>query len=463
MSSHPDLAARALAPSAVDDALGYWWPVCRGEEAVRVFLAAPEAEAWRILEHHPVLLLPELVDAAERTLGRSRALDGLREMHHALRGSTAFAPYHRLLVAALARERRGSRRVNLERALAVLGEVRRASDDPADERIEHALRAELAAVIRVPAARPAAAPASEPVARPPDAQALFLDDGELPGLTRGNDRRTTNANPHDRTYATHSGIAAGFVEWLGDPAAPVHRVVDARWVFASSKAARAYFESPATQLLARDSLRNPAVLAIGDGAHAWDGARSGPAGRARQCVLFRVDRVVARLDVSEGPGTAQALQALHRAHVLPFAEAVVRRIRRVLAAYWLAIGRGVAAANAFVQAPPRTADRLFADYPILLLPEFPTAMAALGEAHRAAAERLAVLQGTARGNWQAYRDLLRALVRGLLDETAGEPRINADAALRLASAHRRLDADPAWTQLEAECSQRASGASAGAA
>jgi hypothetical protein len=143
--------------------------------------------------------------------------------------------------------------------------------------------------------------------------------------------------------------------------------------------------------------------------------------------------------------------------VLPYADAVVRRVRRVLAEYWLAIGRGTAAAHAFVQAPPRTADRVLAEYPILLLPEFPTAMASLGEAHRAAAERLAVLQGTVRHNWQAYRELLRALVRGLLDETAGEPRINADAALRLVSAHRRLDADPAWTALEAECSERAAG------
>jgi hypothetical protein len=456
MSSHQDQAARATPPTAVDDALGYWWPVCRGEEIMRAFLAAPEAEAWLVVERHPALLLPELVDAAERALGRTRALDGLREMHHALRGSPAYAPYHRLLVAALARERRGSRRVNLERALAVLQDVRRAADDPADARIELALRAELAALIRVPTAKPAAA-APEPVARPPEVHALFLDDAELAGLRRGDDRRATNPNPHDRGYATHGGLAAGAVEWLGDPAAPVHRVVDARWVFASSKAARAYFDSPATQLLARDGLASPAVLAIGDGAHAWDGARSGPAGRARQRLVFRIDRVVARLDVTEGPGTAQALQALSRAHVLPYAEAVVRRVRRVLAAYWLAIGRGVAAANAFVQAPPRTADRLLAEYPILLLPEFPTAMAALGEAHRAAAERLAVVQGTARGNWQAYRALLRALVRGLLDETAGEPRINADAALRLVSAHRRLDADPAWTALEAECSRRASG------
>ena len=387
MSSHHDRAARASQPSAVDDALGYWWPVFRGVEIMHAFLAAPEAEAWQVVEHHPVLLLPELVDAAERALGHTRALDGLREMHQALRGSPAYAPYHRLLVTALAGERRGSRRVNLERALAVMQDVRRAADDPADAHTEQVLRAELAALIPVPGAKPATAPAvpAVPAAQPPPTHALFLDDAELAGLRCDRDRRGTNPNPHDRAFATHGGLAAGSVEWYGDPAAPVGRVVDARWVFASSKSAKAYLDSPATQLLARDGLANPAVLPIGDGAHAWDGARSGPGGRARQCLLFRVDRVVARLDVTEGPGAGQARQALSRAHLLPYADAVVRRVRRVLAAYWLAIGRGTAAAHAFVQAPPRTADRLLAEYPILLLPEFPTAMASLGEAHRAAA------------------------------------------------------------------------------
>jgi len=110
-----------------------------------------------------------------------------------------------------------------------------------------------------------------------------------------------------------------------------------------------------------------------------------------------------------------------------------------------------------VQAQPRRANLLFAEYPILLLPEFPTAMASLGNAYHAAAEGLTILQGAARSNWQTYRETLRALVRTLLDETAGEPRVNADAALRLVSAHRRLDTDYAWAAVEAECSARAAG------
>ena len=412
---------------------------------MRAFHAAPEPEAWRVVERHPVLLLPELVDAAERVLGHTRALDGLREMHQALRGSPAYAAYHRLLAAALAGEHRGSRRVNLERALAVIREVRRAvPGDPADEPAEHAIRAALATL------PPAAA-------RPPAIHALFLDERDLVGFQRGSDRRGTNPNLNDRAYAVHGGLAAGAAEWLGDTAAPVYRVVDARWAFASTRAAKAYLDAPATQLLARDGMANPAVLQIADGAHAWGDVRSTPGGRGRQCLLFRVDRVVARLDVTEGPRAAQQLQTLSRVHLLPYADAVVRRVRRTLAEYWLAIGRGTVAAQQLAQAQPRKADLLLAEYPILLLPEFPTAMASLGSAYRAGAERLAVLQGTARSNWKAYRELLRALVRTLLDETAGEPRINADAALRLVISHRRLDADYAWAALEIECSERAAG------
>jgi hypothetical protein len=446
MPSQREQASRTPPPSPVDDALGYWWPVCRGAEVMRAFHAAPEPEAWRVVERHPTLLLPELVDAAERALGRTRALAGLREMHRTLRGSPAYAPYQRMLAAELASERRGSRRTNLERALAVMKDVRHAAaGDPADERTEKAIRAALEALTPLPGTKP------------PAVHALFLDELELAGFRRGDDRRDTNPQLHDRAFGQHSGLAAGSAEWLGPVDAPVYRVIDARWMFASTKAAKAYIDAPGTQLLARDGLANPAVLQIADGAYAWGNAQSATGGRARQCLLFRVDRVVARLDVTEGPKAAQERQALHRSHLLPYAEAVVRRVRRVLAQYWLAIGRGTIAAQKLMQAQPRKAELLFADYPILLLPEFPTAMASLGEAYRAGAERLTTLQGTARNNWNAYREILRALVRTLLDETVGEPRINADAALRLVIGHRRLDADYSWAALETECSTRAAG------
>src|ERR1043165_8039000 len=379
------------APNANEDPVAYWWPVCGGEEILRAFHAAPEHEAWSVVQRYPALLMPEIVAAAERVLGRTRPIEGLREMHRSLRSSSSYAPYQRLLVAALVGQQRGSRRINLERALAVLRDVRRlAGRDPVDDRVEQTIRAELKALSKTP----------PPRSQPPAMNALFLDEAELAGFQRGKDRRNLNPNLHDRAFATQGGLAAGACEWLGGPPGPGSRTVHPR-----------------------DGLENPAVLKIADGAHAWGTARS-PGGRERHCVLFRVERVVAKVDVTEGPHAAAALQRLARAQLIPYAEAIVRRVRCVLAEYWLAIGNGAAAVQKLVQASPRTADRLLAEDPILLLPEFPTAMASLGNAYRATAERLVLLQGAARNQWRSYRELLRALVRMLLDEPAGEPRIN---------------------------------------
>jgi hypothetical protein len=448
MASHGDRSTQPTPPAhASDDPLWYWWHVCHGADVMRTFHAAHENEAWNIVHRHPVLLLPELVDAAERALGRSRAIDGLRQMHQSLRGTPHYAPYHRLLATVLVNERAGSRRVNLERALAVMNDVRAAATDPADrnadDRMEHEIRAALDALTPLPVAKPSAA------------HALFLEQAELSGFRRIEDRRDVNPNLHDRAYATHGGLATGSAVWLGSEAAPVYRVVDARWLFSSTKTAKAYVESLATQQLAGDGLPN--LPAIGDQAYVWSRVHTGgipPTRRARQCLLFRVDRVVARLDVTEGPKAAQVFQVLSDALLRPYAEAVVRRVRWVLSQYWLAIGRGTEAAQRFVEASPRTAHRLFSDYPILLLPEFPTAMASLGNTHRAAAERLISVQATLKSDWQAYRNVMRALVRMLLDDTAGEPRVNADAALRLVLAHRRLDSDYSWAALETECGAR---------
>jgi hypothetical protein len=171
--------------------------------------------------------------------------------------------------------------------------------------------------------------------------------------------------------------------------------------------------------------------------------------------MFRVGRVVAKLDVTEGLKAPQVFQVLSQEMLLPYVEAIVRRTRWALSQYWLAIAHGTEAANRFVQTPPRGAMALFAEYPILLLPEFPTAMASLGEAQRAAAERLIGLHGTLKSDWHTYRGVMRALVRALLDEPHGHPRVNADAALELVVGHRRLDSDFSWAAIETECRERA--------
>jgi hypothetical protein len=445
MPSHSDRSADlASQPNNLDDPLWYWWHICRGADVMRTFHAAPEHEAWSVVQRYPVLLLPELVEVAERALGRSRVIDGLREMHQSLRGTPLYAPYHRLLATVLLNERSGSRRVNLERASLVMKDVR-ATSEPADrsedDRLERSIRAALDALTPLP------------IAKPP-AHAVFLDETDLVGFRRSEDQRDVNPNARDRAFETQGGLAAGSMVWLGDKASAVFRIVDARWLFSSSRSAKAYMDSPATLLAASDGLANPAMPAIADGAYGWGGVQTTPARIARQCLLLRVDRVVAKLDVTEGPEAPQAFQTLSEPLLRPYVDKVIQRVRFALSQYWLAIGRGRQAAERFVEASQRTALQLFEEYPILVLPEFPMAIASLGDKHRAAAERLPSLQAALKSNWPVYRDVMRTLVRMLLEETAGAPRVNADAAHRLVVAHRRLDSDYSWAALETECSAR---------
>lgn len=446
--------------------LEYWWQLCRGAEVMQAFSAAPESEAWRVVERHPVLLLPELVDAAEQVLGPSRATAGLRQMQQSLRGTPYFAPYQRLLVQALAGERHGSPRTNLQRALAVMLEVRAAAteaDRATDDQTWHALRNALDAAMAGGATPAAAALAvgSGPVSAPssePTAARLFLEESDLRGFLLCRDRRGAGPERGDRVLAAHGGVCVGSVEWSGHDDWAVHRVVEMRWLFPSSQAAKAYLEDPVTLVTAGEQLPRVSAPAIGDGAYAWGVTQPGrtpPARPSQQIVMFRAGRVVGKLHVTEGARAPQVYQRLSQELLLPYLEAAVRRAHWALSQYWLAIARATEAVNRLVQAPPRSAGSLFAEYPILLLPELPTAMVSLGPAHRAAAERLVGLHGTLKNDWHAYRGVLRALVRALLDEPHGDPRVNAGAALELVIAHRRLDSDFSWTAVEAECRERA--------
>jgi hypothetical protein len=306
----------------------------------------------------------------------------------------------------------------------------------------------------------AAAVAAAAATTDPTWSRLFLDQGELAAFSRGDDRRDIPPNPNDRAFAMHRGLCAGTCEWIGNEAAAVYRIVETRWLFASTKAAKTYLDSLKVSGAESDGLPTIPPLPVGDGAYAWGGvvpSRS-PATR-RQIVCFRIGRVVAKIAATEGPRAAAVFQVLASSMLQPYADLVVRRVRWALAQYWLAVMRGTEAANKFVETPPRVAERdhvkLFADYPILVHPEFPTAMASLGELYKIAAERLVALrQGMKSNNWSAYRETMRLLVRAILDEQAGEARLNADAALNLVLDHRRIDSDFSWSAIEAECRER---------
>jgi hypothetical protein len=472
----------------------YWWHVCRGPEVMRAFANTPEHEAWGAIHQHPILLLPELVESARLAGGfNDRAIGGLAQMHASLRGTPHFAPFQRLLATALASARGGNPRVNIDRALAVLAEAR-ASASGADlgraASEEAGLRTRLAqmgieprrnyerarelyeAARKEPAEQAdrerderderAVATALASLAPPPAATTdptwsmLFLDENELAGFQRREDRRDENPNPNDRSFAELRGIGAGSVVWLGNEAWPMWRVIDTRWLFPSVANATAF----ADQMVAHagEGLPSLPVPNIGDAARGWGGiqlGRGGPGSRyAGQIVFFRVGRMVAKLFAAEGPAAPQAGQALAQSMLFPYAEAIVRRAQWALPRYWLGIARGTEAANVFVQTPPSAAVALLSQYPILALPEFPAAMATLGDAHAVAAQALWSLQSTFKTDY-SWRNVVKPLVRSLLDDRIGEPRVNAHAALALVLDMRRVDNDPAWAQLEAECRARA--------
>lgn len=409
--------------------LWYWWHVFRGADVIALFHQTPEHAAWNVVHANPTLLLPEIVDAAERALGPSAALAGLRQMQLSLRSSNYLVPFQLLLANVLANEAGGSPRVNQQRALAVVDEIRAHGGGGAEvDALGAALREKISEATQVVV--------------DPTWSTLFLEDNELPGYQRGDDRR--DGPPADRLYETHGGLRGGHREWMGADTAPVHRIIDGRWLFPSAKTASAFVQAAA----AREKLPAGTATALGDSTHAWGGTTA--TGERMQVLMIRIGRVVARLAVTEGPKAARIFQPLGPQHLVPIGEAIVKRARWSLSRYWLAIGRANEAVSTFVQTNPRAQQQLFTTYPILALPELVMALSA----QTATAEALIAAQGKLKASWQQYRDVMRALVLALLDEERGEPRVNADAALALVIAHRRVDSDYSWAKLENECRAR---------
>jgi hypothetical protein len=431
------------------DSAEYWWQVCRGAEVMADSAATPESDAWSAISRHPILLLPELVDAAEQILGKTAATIGLRQMHQSLSGSQYFVPFQRMLAHTLGNTTAGSPRVNVLRALVVMSEVRAqssAAEQAANTELEQELRAVLEATTeRGPRMARGTESGEQPWAR------LFLDESELPDHRRS----TPPIEPRnaDRMFTANGGIYAAACEWLGNDATATYRIVDTRWLFPSMKAAKAYMESSATLASVGNGLPVTTAPAIGDAANAWAGIEPRTPGR-QQILVFRTGRVVAKLHVTEGPRAAAMFQVLAQPMLVPIAETIVRRARWVTAQYWLGVLRGSQAVERFLETPARIAGSLFAEFPILLMPEMPLAMSSLGDRFRDAAERLVEQQAALKNNWPVYRDVLRALVRALLDDTTGEARTNADAALQLVVQHRRADSDYTWAAIENECRER---------
>jgi len=444
----------------------YWWHVFRGAEAMRAFLSANDlASQLQIVQRAPVLMLPELADAADVFLTGGATSQSLRQFQGQLRGDPSFGPACHVLATMLANARAGSPAANLARAIAILGEASEYGADRAQSSaIEADVRQRLAAIGVDVRANHEAAQRLRAAAGPPQQQpgrriargssagthgtddptwsSVFLDESELPQYQRSEDRRAEAPPP--------GALHAGYVAWVGHESWPMWRIVDARWLFPTAEAADHFLRS-ATPAIG-DGLPALHVSQLGDATLAFGGATPGRLPNTRhasQIVVVRVGRMIAKLFVAEGPAAPQTGHALDPSMPLPLAQRAAQRAQWMLARYWLSVGRGADAAALFAQSP---SPRLLAEYPILALPELTTAMLTLGDAYAPAAQALWQLQTQLRGQqWQAHRDATRALVRTLLDDRASEPRVNAAYAFTLVAEMRRLDADPIWAQLEAEC------------
>ena len=441
----------------------YWWHVFRGADAMRSFFGANDRAAQlHAAQRAPILLLPEIVEAADVFLTGGATAAPLRDFQAALKADASYAPALHVLATLLANARIGSVAANLCRAITIIDQAREyGADESQSSAIEADVRQKLAAIGIEPRANyeaaqrllaRAQAPTTDDPVQPgwtspqrriargsiaasagdPTWTALFLDETELVHYRRTDDRRF-EAPP---SGALHAGSST----WIGDERWPMWHLIDTRMLFATAEAADRYLRS---------------VLAtIGDGLPALPTAELADATIAfghpgAQSIVIRVGRMVAKLYVVEGPAARASGHALDQSMLLPLAQRITQRAQWLLARYWLSIGRSTDAATLFARSPT---PRLFADYPILALPELPAAMLTLGSEYIAAAQALWDLQTKLRSReWQTHRQAMAALVRTLLDEQAGEPRVNVAHATALVAEMRRLDADPVWATLEAEC------------
>jgi hypothetical protein len=275
---------------------------------------------------------------------------------------------------------------------------------------------------------------------------LFLDNAELPYFTKREEQAIVN----DATFSFSGGTRAGYVAWIGQESWPMWHVVDTRWLFPTTDAADQYLRT--VMPVIGDGLPTLHAPQLGDVALAFGGAEPGHTHGTRyaaQCLVIRVGRLVMKLFVVEGPTACASGTPLDETAMLALAHRAIARAQWMLSRYWLTVGRGSDAATMFAQMPNA---RLFTEYPILALPEFPAAMATLGDAYAPHAQVLWQIQTQLRSQqWSVHRDATRALVRTLLDDRASDQRVNAAHAYALIHEMRKLDPDPMWAQLEAEC------------
>ena len=160
--------------------------------------------------------------------------------------------------------------------------------------------------------------------------ALFLQDGDLPGLRLIQDSRHPRGGT-DAEFAKQGGERAGFAVWMGADDRPLWRVVDVRWVFPTAEAAATYH-----QATLRKNAENLApvrdVPTVGEEGRVFGGVNNLSAALGIQLVdyayIFRVGRVVVKLYAAQGSKLTGV--QLRPEHMKPVAEKIAGRIAAAL-------------------------------------------------------------------------------------------------------------------------------------
>lgn len=163
----------------------------------------------------------------------------------------------------------------------------------------------------------------------PQWMSLFLDEAELGGYRRVHDQR--NTPPIEPAFLSHGGVRDGHVAWANPQAPTIGLAADHRWLFPSDHEASAYLSHLVP--LSTEGLREIIAPPVDhDELRTFTGVRSGAGGPLTRIVcMFRIGRIVAKLEVVEGRQARATRQQLQPYHLVPLAERLVWRARSVLA------------------------------------------------------------------------------------------------------------------------------------
>lgn len=455
--------------------LWYWWFTFDGAGALRTFNEAQDTvDRFAAVRKAPMLLLPEIADAAEIYVGAPAART-LRDLRPHLRREVSLAATWTAAAHRLANTSAGSASANATRAIPLIAEAvqygalsraqgyeleasvrSRLASIGVDTQQNYALSEQLFVAARsAEHARLARGSVPPPInTEDPVWKPLFLDEQDISREHRraDSDEAFSSCEP---TFVAHGGLRAGYNAWNADEYSAMARVVDQRWVFRTASAA-VYFMR-ATAALMSDGLPQLPSPTLGDEVLAFGGELLDGNNTLRRShvVIIRIGRVVARLQVTEGAFAAACRNILHAQMLQPLAHKIVQRAHRGLAAYWLAVVFPTNAVPALVHSPGYDAARLLQKYPYLGLGDLPAAISTMGDQYATVARSLASFQAQVRAHrWQTYRDSMLALARTLLATDMGDPRVNAAHAHEIVNELRYLDPDPIWLQLDAECRAR---------